>query len=43
MNNPNTLIDGETLSLDVYITSLSLANIGEKSFNVNTIDLDKKV
>ena len=42
INNPDTHIEGSTLSLAKYIASLSLANIGERIIEYNEFSLSKE-
>lgn len=39
LNNPDTQIDGENYSFNTYIAALSLANLGDLSFRMNTLKL----
>lgn len=43
LNNPDTQIDGDNFSFNTYIGALSLANLGDLSFRMNTLDLSKEM
>ena len=42
INNPDTQVEGSTLSVDKLIASLSLANIGERLIKYNELSLSNE-